>query len=212
MIKKEDYFADIWNKFKNKFLNALKIEMTLGNKIVINMAKDQGKKTTINPLNLNKKDINSLIELFEINVKDANKEISKRVNNAILDNISQRGSNKDLSVMIKDLFDKDSSDHFNYKNRFQTIARTESSRVLNNSAFNTANRLGFTHKYLNGVPDNRQGDDSKVAINKYGSEDKAIPINENFKFTYGKKEYNYLLPPNRPNDREIPIYTFKEEA
>ena len=212
MKKKEDYFSDIWKRFKNKFLNALKIELTLGNKIAIDMAKDQGKKTTLNPLNLNKKDIDSLIELFEINVKDANLDISKRVNNAVLDNTSQRGSNKDLAKMIKDIFDKDSSDHFNYKNRFQTIARTESSRALNNSAFNTAKRLGATKKYLNDVPDARQGEDSKVAMAKYGSEDKAIPINQNFKFTYGKKTYDYLIPPNRPRDREIPIYTFKEEA
>jgi len=209
MKKKEDYFADIWKKFKKKFLDALKIELTLGNKISINMAKDQGKKTNLNPMNLSKKDVDSLMELFELNVTDANKDISKRVNNAILDNTSQRGSNKDLAKMIKGIFDEENSDHFNYKNRFNTIARTESSRVLNNSAFNTAKRLGAIKKYLNDVPDSRQGEDSKVAMRKYGSPEKAIPIDDNFEFTYKKKNYSYLIPPNRPNDREIPIYVFE---
>jgi len=209
MKRKDDYFADIWEKFKTKFLNALKIEMTLGNKIAIDMAKDQGKKTTTNPLNLSKKDINTLMELFETNVKDANLDISKRVNNTILDNISQRGSNKDLAKSLKDLFDKDSSDHFNYKNRFYTIAKTESSRVLNNSAFNTANKLGAKKKYINIVSDNRTAEQSKMFFAKYGSPEKGIALDKEFKIIYKGKEYRGLLSPFMPNDRDIILYEFE---
>lgn len=209
MKRKEDFFADIWIKFKNKFLDALKIELTLGNKIAINMAKDQGKKTTLNPLNISKKDMDSLMELFEINVKDANKEISKRVNNAILDNVSQRGSNKDLSEMIENIFDEENSDHFNYKNRFTTIARTESSRVLNNSAFNTANRLGAIGKYIDIVNDSRTAPQSKLFFAKYGGEDKAIPLDKSFSIIYKGKEYGGLLSPFMVNDRDIVLYKFE---
>ena len=208
MKKKEDYFDDIWKKFKSKFKDALKIELTLGNKIAINMAEEQGKKTTLNPLNISQKDISVLIDKFELNVKDANLDISKRVNNAILDNVSQRGSDKDLSKDIKAIFDEDNSNHFNYKNRFKTIARTESSRALNNSAFNTANKLGAIKKYLNIVFDKKTSEISKVAFEKYGTEDKAIPIDENFTYIFNGKKYEYLLPPDVPNDRSIPVYLF----
>lgn len=206
--KKESYFGDIIKKFLPLINEAIKLEFNLGSTITISDAKDKGRKTKAKPLNISKGDEKALNDSMERLMKDVDAELSKKINNAINDNVLENGSLKDLSTKIEGLFDKKSSRFFNYTNRFQTIARTESTRVLSVSAFNTAQKIGATKKYLIGIDDVKQGEDSKTAIRKYGTPEQAIPINEPFTFTEGKKQFSYLLPPNRPNDREIPFFTF----
>lgn len=209
MIKPtDDFFKKIWDKFKPLFFSAIGLELIMSNQIVID---DNGRKdnhTKYNPLNFSKRDQINFMKKFELQVKDANATVSKRINDAVINNISIRGSNNDLVKDIKNIFDEEVAGHLNYKNRFKTIARTESANLLSVNGFNKAKELGATSKYLSGVSDNRQGGDSKVAIDKYGKPDQAIPLNEEFVFSYGNAHYRYLLPPNRPNDREIVLYTY----
>lgn len=206
--KKESFFGDIIKKFLPLIKEAIKLEFNLGSNITIEDAKDKGRKTTAKPLNISKQDEKALNDTMERLMKDVDAELSKKINNAINDNVLENGSLNDLSKKIEGLFDKTSPSFFNYTKRFETIARTESTRVLSVSAFNTAKKIGATKKYLIGVDDIKQGKDSKIALRKFGSPEKAIPIDEPFTFTDGKKHFSYLLPPNRPNDREIPFFTF----
>ena len=171
-------------------------------------AKSKGVKTTRIPTNFSKKDQEIFIKKFEMNVKDANRAVSKQINNAVLDNLARKGTNKELAEEIKNIFDENVAGHINYKNRNKTIATTESTNILSTMSFNTAKNMNATGKYLAGVDDKRQGGDSKVALSKYGGPDKAIPMDEPFEFTFGKTSFSYLLPPNRPNDRERVLYTY----
>jgi len=205
---KEDWFEVLLDKYMPKIKAAIKVEIQLGNTLAIRQAIKQGSKTNRTPLNINKRDFEAFVDRVEMYVKGANRDLSKKINNSVLNNIAQRGSNQDLANDLKKIFNKNSPNYFDYKNRFKTIARTESTNILSTTSFNTANKMGATKKWLLGVNDNRQGEDSKIALRKYGSPDKAIPIDKPFTFTEGKKTYNYLLPPNRPNDREIVMYEF----
>ncbi|HAG52871.1 MAG TPA: hypothetical protein DCL21_03695 [Alphaproteobacteria bacterium] len=205
---KEDFFKDIWKKFAPLFATAIALEMVMGNEIAVKDANSKGKQTTRDPSNFSKKDQELFMKKFEMNVKDANAAVSKQINNTILDNLARKGTNKELAESIKQVFNEEVAGHINYKNRFSTIARTESQNVLSTMSYNTAIKLGATGKYLAGVSDSRQGGDSKVALAKYGSPDKAIPINEPFEYNFGKTFYSYQLTPNRPNDRESVLYTY----
>lgn len=206
--QKEDYFENLLKKFTKKILKALKIDYGLGSAIAITNAKIDGKQTNKNPLNMSKKDQKANIKIMEDLIKDVNLEMSKKINYAINKNITEKGSPKDLKKELKEIFNEDSPNYFNYKNRFENIATTESARILNTSANNTAQQLGAKKKYLMGVDDSRQGEDSKIALRKYGSPEQAIPIDKPFRFNYGGKEYVYMYPPNRPRDRELALYTF----
>ena len=206
--QKEDYFSKLLDKFLPKFLKALNIDWAIGSAFTINNAKRSGIKTTMNPLSLTKKDQEANIKTISELVKGVNTDMSEKINRLINNNISARGSNKDLEKALKGLFDKESPNYFNYKNRFKTIAFNESNRILNNSSFITAQRLGFTHKYL-GQGRAKPWPDSLVALRNFGSEEKAIPINEPFEFTHAGKKQSYQFPPGRVNDSELIFFTNK---
>lgn len=207
--KKDDFFKDLLKKFMPLFASAILLDWLFSSNVVIHHAKADKVKTKLSPLTLTKKNHDAITDTMERLIKGVNQDLSKRINNLVNENITERGSNKDLAKKLRELFDKDNPNYFNYKNRFTTISRTESTRVLSISGFNTAKRLGATKKYLSMVSDNRTGNDSKTAIRKYGSPEQAIPLDEHFEFTEGKKFYSYLLPPNRPNDREIVLYLYE---
>jgi len=204
----DDYYKAILKEFEPLFKEAIELEIKLGNNIAIEDAKNQGSKTKDSGLTLSKRDIKNFTDKFLLNVKDANRDMSKRIVNAILENTSRRGSVIDLSKSIKDIFTKDSSEHFNFKNRYKMIARTESANVLNTSASNKAKRLGAEKKYIQIVNDNRTSQVSKAMFAKYGGEDKAIGIDKEFFVTVGGKEFRGLVPPFMPNDRDFVLYVF----
>jgi len=209
--QKEDYFDKLLKKFLPKFLKALKIDWGIGSAFTIINAKKSDHKTTMSPLSLTKKDQEANIKIIGEFVKGVNTDMSRKINRLVNDNISARGSDKDLAKQLKGLFDKESPNYFNYKNRFKTMAFHETNRIQNNSAFITAKeRLKFTHKYL-GQGRRNPWPDSLIALGKYGSEDKAIPIDENFEITYNKKTQIYMFPPGRVNDSEMVFFTNKED-
>jgi len=211
MVDINKTFQKLLKKFLPKFLKAIKIDYGVGSAFTIVDSKKQGKKTSMKPLNMTKKDQEANIKTIEELVKGVNNDMAKQINYLVNQSVTEKWSTKMLADELKGIFNKTSPNYFNYKNRFNTIATTESFRILNLGQFNTAKRLGFTHKYLFNPMDSKTGEDSKIAENKYGSEDKAIPIDKPFKYTYAGKERVYMLPPDRPNDRSIVIYTIKNK-
>jgi hypothetical protein len=204
---KEDYFTKILEKFIPKLTNAFKMEYELGGKIGLQIAIDTGIDIkNKGQLNLSSKDEETLINNIVMLIRGANKDISQKINLAVNDNIVNRGSNSQLKKTLSNILSRDDE---TYRNRFRTIARTESTRVLNLSAKNTAVSLGATGKYLNNPLDKKTGEDSKISQTKYGGPDKAIPLDEPFRYTYNGKVREFMLPPDRPNDRSIALYTFQ---
>jgi len=92
------------------------------------------------------------------------------------------------------------------QNRAKMIARTETARVRNAGRYDAAidaNNEGIeTRKWLLITYDDRTSEVSKKMGAKYGSRDKAIPMNENFRIEYRGKIYEGPYPPFMPNDRD----------
>ena len=198
---KDDYYEDILKEFLEKFKLAIDVETSLATNIVTNSSPYNS-----NAINLSNIDKELFLEKLQTNIKDANRDMSKRISNVLIDSMNTKLGINEMKTQLEEIFKEDNPNYYNYKNRFKTIARTESSSISNISSYNRAKELGASKKYLVGIDDFRQGDDSKVALAKYGSPDKAIPIDEPFTFTHKGKSYEYLLPPNRPKDRELAIY------
>lgn len=208
VVKIDAKFNRLMKKFLPKFLKALNIDWGIGSAISINNAKVEGKKTKMNPINLTKQQQKANIDIIENLIKDVNSDVSKKINYLVNKNISERGSNEDLAKDLKNLFDKDVTNHFTYKNRFKTIARTESTRILSDSSRNTALRLGAKKKYLIMVDDDRTSDISKAFNKKYGMPEQAIPTDKKFSIKLSGKEYSGLDTPLHINDRDQVIYIF----
>ena len=192
-------------KYLSKFLKAINIDTGVASAFTIITAKEQGSKTTMNPLNLTKKQQKLNIEIIETLVKGVNEDIAKKINYAVNKSIMENWDNKMLSEELKKLNIPEI-----YKNRFKAIAVTESNRIMNNSSYNTANKLGYKYKYIDIVRDNRTAGDSYMMYDKYGSPEKAIPIDEEFNIIYNGKEQRGLFPPLRPRDREFCRYLFEK--
>jgi len=205
MIDIDKLFKALMKKFLPKFITAMKEDWEKGSKFVINYSNNTG----VNPLNMSEEQQKANTEIISELVKGVNDEVSKKINYLVNKGVTENWSNEQLSEQLKGIFEKDNPNYFNYKNRMLTIAKTESSRLLNNGAYNQAKELGYTHKYIDIVRDKRTADDSYLMYTKYGTKDKAIPINEEFNITFRGKEQRGLFPPLRTNDREMVYFVNK---
>ena len=209
MVNIDKKLNNLLKKFLPKFLKALKIDWEVGSAISISNAKISGKKTNMNPLKLYKKDQEANIKIISELVKGVNDDMSKKINNLVNQSVTEKWSNKQLSEQLKGIFDKESPNYFNYKDRFDNIAQTESARIMNTSSNNTAKRLGAKKKYLLNPMDGKTGEDSKISQKKYGTPEKAILFDKEFRYTFSGKERVFMFPPDRPRDRSIPLYIFE---
>lgn len=192
-------------KFQKKILKAINLDYNIGSAITLDFAKSNGVKTNRSVLNLTKEQQERNIEMINSLIEDVNMEVAKKINYLTNKATSEKWDNKMLVDEISKLNIEET-----YKNRFENIATTESFRIMNNSADNTARRLGAKKKYLYNLVDDRTAEDSLIAKEKYDGEDKAIPIDEPFRYEYKGKERVYMYSPDRPRDRSFTLYLYKE--
>lgn len=197
-------FDALLEKFLPKFLKAIKIDFGIGSAVGITNAKLDGKKTTANPLSMNKKDQKANVEMIGSLINDANTEVAKKINYLVNKAATEKWDSKMLANELSNLDLEET-----YKGRFKTIANTESFRLMENGSFKTANRLGAEMKWLSNPMDGKTGEDSVVSQEKYGSPDKAIPISEPFEYVFNGKTREFMHSPDRPNDRSQTLYLFE---
>lgn len=205
MLSIEEQINRILKKFLPNIIKGIKIDFSIGSALTIQNAKLTGNKTTMSPLNMTKEQQKTNIEMIESLIKDVNSEVAKKINYVINKGITEKWDNKMVADELKKLNIEET-----YKGRFENIATTESFRIMNNGSFNTAKRLNYTHKYLYNLVDNRTGEDSLIAKDKYDGEENAIPIDEPFRYTYKGKERVFMFPPDRPRDRSLVYFTNKK--
>ncbi len=97
------------------------------------------------------------------------------------------------------------------ENRAETIARTESSRAHSFGKLSAYKESGIkVKKWLLWTDDHRTSEITKALHKKYGSPEKAIELDKNFKATVkvGKKVVNIdqAGPPFHPNERDILMF------
>lgn len=153
---------------------------------------------------------NVFTDIIAESIKGVSEDYKRELNTSLNIGLSQSETQKQLKQRVDEIIKGNNPTKMKYEKRLDLIIRTESARIFNGGAMRTAKQLGAKFKYLIGVNDNRQGQDSKVALRKYGSPEKAIPIDEEFIVQEGGKTYTYSFPPNRPNDRETCIFIYEK--
>lgn len=95
-------------------------------------------------------------------------------------------------------------------NNTNTLVRTELNRANNMGSLTAMKSAGVkTKKYLLMVDDNRTSNISKALNRKYGSENQAIILDEEFRVVVDGRNISGLAPPFHPNDRDILIYVME---
>lgn len=98
------------------------------------------------------------------------------------------------------------------KNRAETIARTEVSRIENFGQLDAAKKSGAVlKKYLIVTRDNRTSNISKAMDRKYGEKSQAIPLDQNFRVVVKGKSIEGPAPPFHPNERDVIAFTSVQE-
>lgn len=201
----EDFFRKLLNKFKKSIELSIESNFTKGSIRVL----EQAKREDLKPIKPTKKENELLTGQIYENIKGITNDMNKQIKNAIRNSILEKEDNKQTAARLDAIFKGKNATKINYKARLDMIAKTETTRIMNNGAFKTARRLGFTHKYIDIVRDNKTAGDSYLMYNKYGGKDKSIPIDEEFVINYNGREQRGLYPPLRPRDRELVFFTNK---
>ena len=197
---KDNYF-DI-KKFKEGLLKSVTSDYIEGGLRVSNsLNKD--------PIRPNSKELKRIADVIYESIQGVTEEMSKTIRREIKLSILAGETNQQLANRLDNIFKGNNPTRFRYEDRLRMIARTEKTRVLNLGSMNTAEKVGATGKYIGIVNDSRTTKVSKEMFKKYGSEDKAIPLDKEFNVIVDGKEYKGLYPPFMPNDRDYVLYTFE---
>ncbi len=103
------------------------------------------------------------------------------------------------------------ADTFNIiESRADTIARTETSRAVNQGKLQAMKSSGEdARKYLIITYDGRTTEVSKAMGRKYGTKEKAIELDEEFSVVVNGKTFSGQAPPFMPNDRDTIVFTLE---
>lgn len=193
-------------KFIPKFIKSIQIDYSIGSAVGIINAKIQGKKTSMSPLNLTKKDQKAFTEQIETLIKDVNSDMAKQLNYLTNKSVTEKWSTKMLAEEISKLGLEEK-----YKGRFETIAQDLSFDLMSTGSHNTAKKLKANKKWIYNVMDSKTADDSKYNASKFGSEEKAIPIDKPFSYTWKGKERTFMFGRDRPRDRSMTMYEWEDK-
>ena len=139
------------------------------------------------------------------NIKDMSEELKNDLRQILQRGIMDGESSGELKTKIRDVF-KMSGD------RAEKIARTETNRAQNRSTLSAWQESGEkAYKWLDITYDGRTSEISKAMGNKYGSPDKAIPIDQDFSVRVGKKTISGPSPPFHVNERDKLMFITEHE-
>ena len=207
MVRLTDFFRRFIEKFIKNIEKSVMSNFEKGSVRVINMSNKKHLKP-IPPTNQEKEMLSGQITE---NIKGVTDDMEKQIKNSIRNSILNQESNKETAQRLDAIFKGKNATTINYKARLDMIAKTETARILNTSSMKTAKRIGFTHKYIDIIRDDKTADDSRLMWKKYGGPEKAIPIDEDFVIVFNGKEQRGQFPPLRPRDRELVFFTMKED-
>jgi len=149
------------------------------------------------PLNNN---LNIFQEYTFDNIKGMNTEIAEKLRKSLVEGSIKNETLSQMTEKVKNIM-KISRD------RAITISRTEGNRAENYGRLDGAIQAPVKlKKWLSITNDNRTSPISKAMGAKYGSEEKAIELNDNFKVTVKGKVIEGLSPPFHPNERDVLMF------
>jgi len=170
----------------------------------------------------NEKTIQYLENATFENIKGITEELTARLRREFSQGLAANESREQLKKRIADVFKGNNPTRFRFENRVEMIRRTEVIRAENYGAIDAARQLPFkVKKYVKIVLDSRTSDICHAMREKYGTKEKAIPLEDNFTLTIREKRkkggakvvtISEMAPPFHPNCRSSAAYVeFVEE-
>lgn len=139
---------------------------------------------------------NFLVDYTFDNIRDMQEDMAGKLRQVLQRGLMNGKSTQQLQKDVQNVLD------VSYK-RAEVIARTESVRAFNTARFDAAKQLPLkTKKWLLWTNDKRTSEVTKAAHVKYGSPEKAIPMDEPFKVEVNGKVWESMTLPLHPNERD----------
>jgi HK97 family phage portal protein len=162
--------------------------------------KVENKFKDIPPTRANENQLRFLSEYTFSNIKGLEEDLKNKLKQQIRLSIMSGEGIGLMAERIRKTFD------FSI-NRAETISRTETNRIENFGQLDAAKKSGEElKKWISIVKDDRTSEISKAMDRKYGSPEKAIPLEEDFEVVVGKKIIKGPAPPFHPNERDTLIF------
>lgn len=153
----------------------------------------------VNAVSSSPEKIKFLSDMAFENIVALSNQMKSRLRQQLKSGIANGEGIGTLSTRIQSVFDVT-------KSRAEMIARTEASRVESAGALHAAEQIKAdgvnVKKYLLWTLDDRTSDLTKALHRKYGSREKAIPLDQNFTITFGGKTFSQMGLPFHPNERD----------
>ncbi len=147
----------------------------------------------------NQNQIKFLSEMTFSNIKGMEADLQNKLRQQIRMGIINGDGIGRMAERVKSVFDVS-------QNRAEAIARTESNRAENGGALQAAKDIQTDKirlkKYLLWTNDKRTSELTKALHAKYGDEEKAIGLDENFELKFGKQIISQPAPPFHVRDRD----------
>lgn len=149
-------------------------------------------------------------------IKDVTEDMESQLRKSLQEGLLNRESITEIKNRIKAIFrGKDlkvvektgNIRTIDWRNRLNMIVRTESNRAENQGHFDGViqSRIEMK-KYVDVFLDSRTSPICRAMHKKYGTQEQAIPMDEDFVATVGGKEYSFRLPPFHVNCRTVALF------
>jgi len=144
-------------------------------------------------------ELNFLTDYVQNNLQFATDEVGNKLRQVISRSQLDGLTTNQLRQQVKQTLD-DSQ----YTQRLKTIIRTEGLRASNYGSLQGAKQSGLNlRKWVDIVDDNRTSVICHLEDSKYGSPEKAVPLDEDFVVKYDNKIVRSQAPPFHPNCRSV---------
>lgn len=124
-------------------------------------------------------------------LEDINQGLRQEIQRAVLDRVDIKELRRRLMEKFEDK---------KYLNRLKMVIRTEGNRAGNMATMDSARQSGLElYKYLDNPLDDRTSDICWKEMKKYGTKEKAIPLEDEFVIEHKGEQYIADAPPFHPN-------------
>lgn len=148
------------------------------------------------------KDLEFLKDYVNKNIQTAGETIANNLRQEIARGIMNGDKTDALIVRVRSLFKEKA-----YQVRLKMIIRTETLRANNQGTLDGAKQAQDSgvklKKWLSVIRDKRTSDICFAEHKKYGSEEQAVPLDEDFVVTVKNKTFEAQIPPFHPNCRTV---------
>ena len=199
-------FSSVMSSIRTAFdIDGLRALIEKATQLIFNKGMDEAESTVkaegieVNIVTSSPQKIDFLANMAFENMKGLTDDLQNKLRQQVKIGVANGEGIGSITQRIEKAFDVS-------KARAETIARTEASRIESQGTLHAAQQLkddGVNlKKWLLWTNDSRTSELTKALHRKYGSEEQAIPVNQNFTLDFKGRHISQSAPPFHPNERD----------